>query len=266
MTKCSNNAPVGVFDSGVGGISVLGTLTQVMPNEDFIYFGDSANAPYGEKSGEEVKSCAHEVTKRLLDMGAKAIVIACNTATSAAVEFLRGTYPNVPIIGMEPAVKPAALSAEHPTVLVMATPLTIRETKLRRLIDRYRERADFIDVPCHGLVELVERGITEGDEMEALLHSILDGHLKDRRIDAAVLGCTHYIHVKGAIQKVLGESVAIFDGAEGTARETLSRLDAAGLKNSADNVGHVTIYNSSKNQELLELSQKLFIKAQNRKD
>ena len=266
MYTSKASAPVGVFDSGVGGISVLGTLTRVMPNEDFIYFGDSANAPYGEKSGEQVKICAHEVTKTLLKMGAKAIVIACNTATSAAVEFLRSTYPELPIIGMEPAVKPAALSAEHPAVLVMATPLTIRETKLRRLIDRYRDRADFIDVPCHGLVELVERGITEGDEMDSLLHSILDVHLKDRRIDAAVLGCTHYIHAKSAIRKVLGNSVAIFDGADGTARETLSRLDAAGLKTDSDKAGRVTIYNSSTEQELLDLSQKLFIKAQNRKD
>lgn len=266
MTNNRQAAPIGVFDSGVGGISVLGTLTKVMPNEDFIYFGDSANAPYGEKSGKEVCECAHEVTKKLLDMDAKAIVIACNTATSAGAEFLRKTYPDIPIVGMEPAVKPAALSAEHPTVLVMATPLTIRETKLRSLMDRYRDCADFIDVPCHGLVELVERGITEGGEMDALLADILAPHIRGRHIDAAVLGCTHYIHAKDAIRKALGDKVAIFDGALGTARETLHRLEALDLVNPSAKPGSVMILNSSNKDALLELSRKLLINAKNRKE
>ena len=133
------DAPIAVFDSGVGGLSVLKTLRRVLPSENFIYYGDSANAPYGEKTAEEVKKAAHNVTRTLLSYGAKAIVIACNTATSAAAEFLRSTYPDVPIIGMEPAVKPAALSAPHPTVLVMATPLTLREAKFRSLIDKYKD-------------------------------------------------------------------------------------------------------------------------------
>jgi len=266
MKNSRSAAPVGVFDSGVGGISVLGTLTRVMPCENFIYYGDSANAPYGEKTTEEVRTIAHGVVKKLLDMGAKAIVIACNTATSAAAESLRSTYPDVPIIGMEPAVKPAALSAEHPKVLVMATPLTIRETKLRCLMDRYRDRADFIEVPCHGLVELIERGITEGCEMDALLHDILMPHLNSCRIDAAVLGCTHYIHVKDSIRSILGGSVAIFDGALGTARETLNRLESAGIANTSGAEGNVQIYNSRDDQNLLGLSEKLFSNAKHRKD
>jgi len=255
MNHLKSCAPVGVFDSGVGGISVLGVLTRVMPNEDFIYFGDSENAPYGEKSTDEVTACAHEVTKKLLKMGAKAIVIACNTATSAAARFLRETYPDLPIIGMEPAVKPAALSVEHPRVLVMATPLTIRETKLQSLMERYSEYADFVKVPCHGLVELVERGVTDGDKMDALLRGILSPYLMGAPINAAVLGCTHYIHAKSAISRILGEKVEIFDGADGTARETLHRLEAAGLVNTAYHAGIETMQKSSKTKrkELLEL-------------
>lgn len=260
MIDCRNNAPVGVFDSGVGGISVLKVLHSVLPNENFVYCGDSANAPYGEKSTDEVREVSEEVVKRLLGMGAKAIVIACNTATSASAAYLREKYPQIPIIGMEPAVKPAAMSGEHPTVLVMATPLTIRETKFRRLIEKYKDKAEFIDVPCHGLVELIERGITEGDEMDAYLADLLREPKKGRQIDAAVLGCTHYIHAGDAIRKALGEDVEIFDGALGTARETRHRLEAAGILNDSCEDGRVNIINSLGSDELLKLSWHLFEK------
>ena len=260
MNNCKKSAPVGVFDSGVGGISVLKVLHSVLPQENFIYCGDSANAPYGEKTADEVREVSEAVVKRLLDMGAKAIVIACNTATSAAAAYLREKYADVPIIGMEPAVKPAAMSAEHPSVLVMATPLTIRETKFRRLIEKYKDDASFIDVPCHGLVELIERGITEGDEMDAYLAELLREPMKGRKIDAAVLGCTHYIHAGDAIKKALGEGVAIYDGALGTARETRHRLESAGLLNDSQEDGKVEIINSSDSDELLALSWHLFEK------
>ncbi len=260
MINSKKNAPVGVFDSGVGGISVLKVLHSVLPHENFIYLGDSANAPYGEKSTDEVREVSEAVVKRLLAMGAKAIVIACNTATSAAAAYLREKYPDIPIIGMEPAVKPAAMSGEHPTVLVMATPLTIRETKFRSLIQKYIDKAEFIDVPCHGLVELIEQGITEGDEMDAYLAELLREPMNGRKIDAAVLGCTHYIHAGDAIRKALGDDVEIFDGALGTARETRHRLDDAGLLNDADFDGKVEIVNSSGSDELLKLSWHLFEK------
>ncbi len=260
MKNCEKYAPVGVFDSGVGGISVLKVLHSVLPNENFIYCGDSANAPYGEKTADEVREVSEAVVKRLLGMGAKAIVIACNTATSAAAAYLREKYPHIPIIGMEPAVKPAAMSGEHPTVLVMATPLTIRETKFRRLIEKYKDKAEFIDVPCHGLVELIERGITEGDEMDAYLADLLREPMKDRKIDAAVLGCTHYIHAGEAIRKALGDNVEIFDGALGTAKETKHRLEVAGILNCSDRIGNVDIINSSDSDALLKLSWHLFEK------
>ncbi len=258
MVTDKSTSPIGVFDSGVGGISVLKVLAETMPQENFIYFGDSANAPYGEKSRDEVRECAHNVVRKLRGMGAKAVVIACNTATSAAAKFLRDAYPDFPIIGMEPAVKPAAAVSEHPTVLVMATPLTIREEKFRSLIARYADSADFIDVPCHGLVELVECGITEGYEMDALLHNILDCKIEGKKIDSAVLGCTHYIHAKASISSLLGADVKIFDGADGTARETLRRLSVMNLLNTTGTRGSIEIYNSSGDCSLIEISRKLF--------
>ncbi len=260
MASLRRENPVAVFDSGVGGISVLRTLRKILPQENYIYFGDSANAPYGEKNVDEVRIIASEAARRLIEYGAKAIVIACNTATSAAAVFLRQAYPDVPIIGMEPAVKPASTVCESPTVLVMATPLTLREKKFRSLIDRCGGKAEFIDVPCHGLVEMVERGITSGVEMEALLHSILDGYLFERKVDAAVLGCTHYIHARKSICSVLGKEVRVFDGALGTACEVKRRLREADLlNNTKDNaLGSVEIYNSAKDHDkMLDLSYRL---------
>ena len=132
--------PIAVFDSGLGGVSVLRELIRVMPNENYIYFGDSANAPYGVKTLEEVRELTCEHAKRLFEDGAKGLVVACNTATSAAVRVLRETYPTIPIVGIEPAVKPAVMCKEHPRVLVMATPMTIREEKFQKLMQRYEDQ------------------------------------------------------------------------------------------------------------------------------
>lgn len=271
--KTDRTSPIAVFDSGLGGISILRVLRNLMPNENYIYYGDSANAPYGEKTHDEVRAAAERVTKLLLREGAKAVVIACNTATSAAAEYLRSINPNLPIIGMEPAVKPAACCSDHPTVLVMATPLTLKEEKFRLLTKKYRDCASFIDVPCHGLVEMVESGVTSGNEMNSLLHGILDPYTIGQKIDAAVLGCTHYIHARAAIENVLAENlcspesgtcdshgnkhVQIFDGALGTAKETERRLSEADMLNTSDTRGSVKIYNSSEDTALLERSYKL---------
>ena len=271
--KTDRTSPIAVFDSGLGGISILRVLRNLMPNENYIYYGDSANAPYGEKTHDEVRAAAERVTKLLLSEGAKAVVIACNTATSAAAEYLRAINPNLPIIGMEPAVKPAACCSDHPTVLVMATPLTLKEEKFRLLTKKYRDCASFIDVPCHGLVEMVESGVTSGNEMNSLLHGILDPYTIGQKIDAAVLGCTHYIHARAAIENVLVENlfspesetfdshgnkhVQIFDGALGTAKETERRLNEADMLNTSDTRGSVKIYNSSEDTALLERSYKL---------
>lgn len=252
--------PIAVIDSGMGGLSVLKVLREVLPGENYIYFGDSANAPYGEKDGDEVKEITDRNIAMLSEMGAKAVVIACNTATSVAAREVREKYKNIPIIGMEPAVKPAAMCAKHPTVLVMATPLTLMREKFRSLISRYEDKADFINVPCHGLVELVEKGVVEGEEMDNCLEQILTPYLNGRSVDAVVLGCTHYIHVKDSIQRFVGANATVFDGALGTARETERRLAEMGLLNQSHGKGNLTVLNSSPDPRLIELSNKLLNK------
>ena len=241
MTKTNKTDYVSVIDSGVGGLSLIPTLRAVIPHEDVVYFGDAANAPYGERSAAEVREIVDGIVDRSVKGGAKAIVLACNTATSAAADFLREKYP-VPIIGMEPALKPAAEAGDRPRVLVMATPLTVREGKLHVLYERLKDKADFVLVPCRGLVEAVERGEVEGDRVRKTVEDLLSPHLPG--VDSVVLGCTHYVHLKGVIQSVVGEKVKLFDGTEGTARQTRRRLEEAGiLRESGD--GSFTLTHSS---------------------
>ncbi|MBE6605686.1 MAG: glutamate racemase [Ruminococcaceae bacterium] len=228
MCKDKKNAPIAVIDSGVGGISVLSELLRIMPHESYIYFADSKNAPYGVKTRDEVLAIMLENTKILLGEGAKAIVVACNTATSAAVRVMREKYPSLPIVGIEPAIKPAALVCEHPTVVVMATPLTLKEEKFKNLMDRFASDEEIIPLACPGLMEIIESGQTDGEVVDAYVRDVF-APLGDKKIDAVVLGCTHYPFVKKTLEKFLGDNVVILDGAAGTAREAKRRIEAAGL-------------------------------------
>lgn len=252
---------IAVFDSGVGGISVLKELVKVLPNENFLFYGDSKNAPYGTKTLDEVRKLTCEHAKKLLvDDGCKGLVVACNTATSAAVRVLREMYPNVPIVGIEPAVKPAVLCKAHPKVLVMATPMTISQEKLRKLIDKYSDKGDIIPLPCPGLMDFVERGDLEGDDLRKYLTELLYEY-RDNKVDSVVLGCTHYPFAKKLIQEILGDKVLVFDGAEGTAREMKRRLQEADLLENAENKGVVEFRNSldgEKNEQKVQLCERLF--------
>jgi glutamate racemase len=241
----------------MGGISVLRELVRVMPNENYIYFGDSANAPYGTKTLEEVRTLTCGYAKSLFEEGAKGLVVACNTATSAAVRVLRERYPDIPIVGIEPAVKPAAQCGEHPRVLVMATPMTIRETKFKNLMAQYEDEADIIPLPCPGLMDFVERGDLDGEDLRKYLVELLFA-FRQEKVDAVVLGCTHYPFVKDMIQKTLGGDVLVFDGGAGTAREMKRRLGGAGLLTTRPGQGNVEFRNSLKSREKLELCRKLF--------
>ena len=250
--------PIAVFDSGVGGISVLKEMVKVMPNEDFIYYGDSKHAPYGTKSLEEVRRLTIMHTQELLEQGAKAVAIACNTATSAAVRILRQMYPELPLVGIEPALKPAVLFKRHPRVLVMATPMTIREEKFHLLLERYQDQAEIYPLPCPGLMEYVESGHADSLEVRVFLEKLL-GEYRQKRMDAVVLGCTHYPFVKDVIADVMGPGVHIFDGGEGTARELRRRVHAAGLANpDIDREGKILFESSDFSQEKLRLFQRLF--------
>lgn len=244
--------PIAVFDSGLGGVSVLRELIKIMPNENYIYFGDSANAPYGIKTTDEVRKLTCQHAEWLFENGAKGLVVACNTATSAAVRILRETYPYIPIVGIEPAVKPAVQSKEHPRVLVMATPMTIREQKFHKLMDKYHDQGEIIPLPCPGLMDFVERGDLDGGDLQKYLTELLFEY-RHNPVDAVVLGCTHYPFVKNMIKKTLGDNVQIFDGGGGTAREMRRRLKEADLLCGRDGVGKVDFRNSCHDSDKEEL-------------
>ena len=249
------DSPIGVFDSGMGGVSVLRKLSRVMPGEDFIYFGDSLNAPYGTKSKDEIRELTEKAFDYLREKGCKAVVIACNTATSAAAKHLREKHPDYAIIGLEPALKPAALSMDYPRVLAMATPLTLKEEKFNKLMAQYEDKAEFIKLPAPKLVEFIESGDFDSEAEIAYLEEILSPY-RGNKVDAVVLGCTHFPFARKNIQRILGDEVLVFDGGLGAARQTRRVLEGKGLLNGKEVGGTVTFLNSI--PEKIEIAEKLF--------
>ncbi len=238
---------IAVFDSGVGGVSVLRELIKLMPGERYLYFGDSANAPYGTRPTSEVRDLTLAAAEMLMARGCKALVVACNTATAAAVVDLRAKYTDKIIIGIEPALKVAADHFPGGEVGVMATPVTLREEKFDVLLHRFTDSCTVHKIPAPGLVELVEYGKAVSTESEALLEPLLAPY-KDK-LDAIVLGCTHYPFAAPVIQKLLGERTVLLDGGPGTARQTKRRLEAEGLL--WDGEGELLIENSAGSQEMV---------------
>lgn len=242
---------IAVFDSGVGGISVLRHLLKRMPGERFLYFGDSANAPYGSRTTEAVRQLTLAAAKKLTtEYEIKALVIACNTATAAAVKDVRAAYPELIVIGIEPALKVAADHFPGGRVGVMATEVTLREEKFDTLLHRFDENCTIAKIPAPGLVQLIEQGKVDTEETETLLRGILEPYIG--ALDALVLGCTHYPFAAGAISRVLGEGTVLLDGGDGTARETRRRLEAAGLLEEGE--GQVVITNSADDPRMIQLS------------
>lgn len=219
------NDLIGFFDSGVGGVSVLHTARRILPNEHFLYYGDNGHAPYGPKPLEEIRRLSAESVGVLLDRGVKAVVIACNTATSAYAEILRAEL-KLPVIGMEPALKPAQEARHGGEILVLATQATLTLPKFQRLMKRYGDHV--IPVVGRGLVELVEAGRADSPETEAALRELL-GRYVGRSIDSVVLGCTHYPFLAGAIQRMFPEA-ELFDGRTGTCMRLKHLLEAGGLR------------------------------------
>ena len=223
------NQPIAVFDSGVGGISVLRALVRAMPSERFVYLGDTAHAPYGPKPTEEIRRLTLENLHVLDEVEPfKAVVIACNTATSAAFEALRRTYADRPVIGIEPALKPAADRHPGQTVLVLATETTLREAKYAALAARMAQRCKVVSLPCPELVEFVERGETDSPALERWLRTRLAPWLGGEA-GAVVLGCTHFPFAAPALRRVLPAGTELIDGSAGTARQTRRLLAEADL-------------------------------------
>ena len=235
---------IAVFDSGLGGITVLRALMKVLPQEQFLYFGDSKNAPYGTRTTDEVRELTLGAAQMLFDRGAKALVVACNTATAAAIETLREKYPDKIIVGIEPAVKVAADHFPAGRVGVMATPVTLREEKFAHLAEKFPQM-EITPIGLGQLAQLIETGASE-EEIEGYLRP----HLAPLAgtLDAVVLGCTHYPLAAKVIGRLLGD-IPLLDGAMGTALQTKRRLEKAGLIR--DGAGSVTVENSLPEKEIL---------------
>lgn len=244
---------IAVFDSGVGGISVLRQLRNVMPNERYLYFGDSANAPYGTKSSREVRELVLAVARHLVAQGVKALVVACNTATAVAIDSLREAYPDLIVVGIEPALKVGADKYPGGHIGVMATPVTLEGEKFHRLLERFTDLCQVSLISAPGLADLVEEGKQNGPEGEKLLRRLLEPY--QGKLDALVLGCTHYPFARETIQKVLGNGTELLDGGEGTASQTKHLLEMRGLLH--DGISEVVFQNSLRDGHMLELSRQL---------
>ncbi len=244
---------IAVFDSGLGGLSVLRHLRRRMPGERFLYYGDSAHAPYGVRSRADVEALTLNAADRLMRRGLKALVVACNTATSAAIGALREKYPELIVVGIEPALKLAADRFPGGRIGVMATPVTLREEKFSLLLTRYAASCQVYKIPAPQLVPLIEEGRVDTPIMEQTLHALLDPFAS--RMDALVLGCTHFPFASHAMERLLGPKVAVLDGGDGTARETLHRLEAADLLEHGD--GELILENSLGTQEIIRRSRRM---------
>lgn len=221
-------ASIGIFDSGAGGLSVYRELVKVLPRERYLYFSDNAHCPYGEKTAQYIQERGRTITEVLLGLGADIIVVACNTATAAAIATLRAEYPAVPFIGMEPAVKPAALGTRSGVIGVLATAGTLKGSKYLNTRGLYQDNVKIVEHVGQGFVELVENGILDGPEAEATVRASLQP-LLDAGADTIVLGCTHYPFLQPLIERLAGPEVKVIDPAPAVARQTVRILQERGI-------------------------------------
>ena len=245
------NRPVGFFDSGLGGASVLREALKLLPNENYIYYGDNANAPYGDRTEDEITALTFRCAHRLVDMGVKAIVLACNTATATCINQIRSEF-SIPVISIEPAIKPACSLPGTGKVLMMATKATTHLERYLRLRQRMPDPERVINIPCPGIVERIESGRLGAEDYDDLFAEFLAPY-KGMEVDAIVLGCTHYIFIKDAFRRNAGlhltGSCQLIDGNQGTVRQLGRVLDARGLVNDKGS-GSVTFCTSGDRERL----------------
>ncbi len=237
------NSPIGVFDSGVGGLSVLRGIRAQMPEEAVVYFGDQGHVPYGPRPLEQVRDFSEAITRFLLDKGAKIIVVACNAASAAALTYLRQTFPDISFVGMEPAVKPAAEHTETGVVGVLATPATFQGALYASVVERFANGVQLLQNTCPGLVQQIEKGDLDGPGTRRILDDALNPML-EKNIDTIVLACTHYPFVIPLIQEIVGKKVRVIDPAPAVARQARRLLEANGLKRSGGGRGEVEFFTS----------------------
>ncbi len=248
----SDFSPIGIFDSGVGGLSVLRAIRAQMPEESVLYFGDQEHIPYGPRPMEQIRDFSEAITRFLLEQNAKLIVVACNTASAAALKYLREKFPDIPFVGMEPAVKPAAEQTHTGRVGVIATPATFQGALYASVVERFASGVELLQDTCPGLVQEIERGNLEGRETRDILENALVPMLS-RDIDTVVLGCTHYPFVSPLIQQIVGENVRVIDPAPAVAKQIRRVLETRGMKNDSAERGDVHFYTSGQTDELKSL-------------
>jgi glutamate racemase len=237
------NSPIGIFDSGVGGISVLRAIREQMPEESVVYFGDQGHIPYGPRPMLQIRQFSEAITKFLLEKNAKIIIVACNTASAAALKYLREQFPQVQFVGMEPAVKPAAEHTQTGRVGVLATPATFQGALYASVVERFANGVELFQDTCPGLVQQIEQGNLEGAETRRILEAALLPML-EQDIDTVVLGCTHYPFVIPLIQKIVGPGIRVIDPAPAVAKQTGRLLEAKEMRNDARSCGNVKFYTS----------------------
>lgn len=244
--------PIGIFDSGVGGLSVLRAIRQQLPNEDVLFFGDQGHVPYGPRPLQQVRDFSEAITRFLMEQGAKLIVVACNTASAAALHYLRQTFPNIPFVGMEPAVKPAAETTRTGVVGVLATPATFQGALYASVVERFANGVTLLQDTCPGLVQQIEKGELNTEPTRKILVSALRPMI-EKNIDTVVLGCTHYPFVIPLIQQITGPDVRVIDPAPAVARQVGRLLDAAGLRKTGNGSGMVRLFTSGSADKLQSL-------------
>jgi len=237
------NNPIGIFDSGVGGLSVLRALRVQAPNEAIIYFGDQGHVPYGPRPMEQIQSFSEGIVKFLLDQKAKIIVVACNTASAAALKYLREKFPAMSFVGMEPAIKPAAEHTTTGVVGVLATPATFQGALYASVVERFGAGVELLQSACPGLVQQIEAGDLDGKSTREILEDALIPML-GKNIDTVVLGCTHYPFVIPLIEQIVGEKVRVIDPAPSVARQAKRLLETQGMLNPSEARGDVRFFTS----------------------
>jgi glutamate racemase len=250
--KSSEFPPIGVFDSGVGGLSVLSAIRELLPSQPVIFLADQAHVPYGIRSLEEVRQFSHAISRFLLSQGARLIVVACNTASVAALKTLREEFPDVPFVGMEPAVKPAAEQTHSKVVGVLATYATFQGEMYNSVVERFAQGVAILQDHCPGLVAQIEKGNFTGTETEKILRNALEPMVA-QGVDTVVMGCTHYPFVIPLIQQITGPDVKVIDPAPAIARQVQRMLEARGWIPEAITIAGVKFITTGNAQEFCKM-------------
>lgn len=260
MENTNDAVSIGIFDSGVGGLSVLRAVQRLMPCHPIIYFADQGHVPYGARTSDEVRSFSEGITRFLLNRGAKLIIVACNAASAAALYHLRAVFPDVPFVGMEPAVKPAAANTHSGVIGVLATPVTFQGELYASVVERFASGVRVLQDACPGLVKQIEAGELDGGETRSILERALVPMIHDG-VDTVVMGCTHYPFVIPLIEEIVGPEVRVIDPAPAVARQAQRLLETHGWLAGCDGPAPAQFFTTGDPSHMREMLPRLIGKA-----